>query len=279
MSEELNKQRDKVASKALFKQWTLCCYALSFFSRCPVPRTINFKAYPFHLGNAYFPFVGALYAVICFVVYYLSLSVFEHTISVILMLLAGLLFTGAFHEDGLADCCDGFGGGYNKTQCLAIMKDSQIGTYGVLGLIILFALKVTALIQLSELNQFSEFGLLHFFGVLFSAAVVSRFSALWLIQYSEYAREDETSKSTQSSHQLPQLYLIGALLFSLLSLLWMPVISILAIVIVTTISTLLCKSYFNKKIEGYTGDCLGFLQQLNELLILLTCLALFSANL
>ena len=129
-----------------------------------------------------------------------------------------------------------------------------------------------------NLNQFSEFSLAHFFGVLFSAAVVSRFSALCLIQYSEYARDDETSKSTQSSHQLPLPYLLGALLFSLLSLLWMPVISILVIVIVTTISTLLCKSYFHNKIEGYTGDCLGFLQQLNELLILLTCLALFSAN-
>ncbi|WP_025563448.1 adenosylcobinamide-GDP ribazoletransferase [Psychromonas sp. SP041] len=279
MSEELNKQRYKVLSKPLFKQWVLCCYALSFFSRCPVPKSINFKAYPFHLGNAYFPFVGALYALICFAVYCVSLSVFDHTISIIFMLLVGLLLTGAFHEDGLADCCDGFGGGYNKKQCLSIMKDSQIGTYGVIGLIILFALKVTVLIQLSLLNQFYEFGLLHFFGVLFSAAVVSRFSALCLIQYSEYAREDETSKSTQSSHQLPLPYLLGASLFSLLSLLWMPVISILVIVIVTTISTLLCKSYFHKKIEGYTGDCLGFLQQLNELLILLTCLALFSANL
>jgi len=277
--EDTPKQFHKLLYKKLYKQWVLCCYALSFFSRCPVPRTINFKAYPFHLGNAYFPFVGALYAIVCFVLYCLSLSVFDQTISIILMLLAGVLLTGAFHEGGLADCCDGFGGGYNKKQCLAIMKDSQIGTYGVLGLIIMFTLKVAVLIQLSELNQFTEFSLLHFFGIFVGAAVISRFSALCLIQYSEYAREDETSKTTQSSHQLPQLYLIGALLFSLLSLLWMPVMSILAIVIVTTISTLLCKSYFNNKIEGYTGDCLGFLQQLNELIILLTCLGLFTAHL
>ena len=254
----------------LNKQWVLCCYAVSFFSRLPVPQSLNFKTYPFHLGNAYFPVVGALYALICFVVYYLSQYIFDNNISVILMLLAGLLFIGAFHEDGFADSCDGFGGGYNKKQCLAIMKDSQIGTYGVVGLIILFALKIMVL------SQLAEFSLLHFFGVIFTAAVVSRFSALCLMQYADYARNDETSKSTQSSHRLPKRYLLGALLFSLLSLCWMSVISLALIIVIVAGSTLLCLSYFNKKIEGYTGDCLGFLQQLNELLILLICLALLG---
>lgn len=247
----------------LKKQKVLLCYALSFFSRLPVSQSINFKAFPFHLGNAYFPVVGLFYALSCFVVYYASQFVFDNTISIILMLVAGLLFTGCFHEDGFADSCDGFGGGYNKKQCLAIMKDSQIGTYGVLGLILLFALKINVLSTLAD-NQYITFA-----GVLISAAVVSRFSVLCLMQYSEYARDDQSSKSITSSQRLPIQYFVAALLFSLFSMIWMPFMLCLLIITVVVVSTLLCRAYFYKQIEGYTGDCLGFLQQLNELLILL----------
>lgn len=248
---------------SLKKQGVLFCYALSFFSRLPVPKSINFKTFPFHLGNAYFPVVGLLYALTCFVVYYASQFVFDNTISVILMLVAGMLFTGCLHEDGFADSCDGFGGGYNKKQCLAIMKDSQIGTYGVLGLIILLALKINVLSTLAD-NQH-----ITFVGMLISAAIVSRFSVLCLMQYSEYARDDQSSKSITSSQHLPMKYFIAALLFSLLAMSWIPLIWCLLIITVVIVSTLLCRAYFYKQIAGYTGDCLGFLQQLNELLILL----------
>lgn len=248
--------------QSLKKQKVLLCYALSFFSRLPVSPSLNFKAFPFHLGNAYLPVVGLFYALACFVVYYASQFVVDNTISVILMLVAGLLFTGCFHEDGFADSCDGFGGGYNKKQCLAIMKDSQIGTYGVLGLIILFALKVNVLSTLAEHQHIT------FASGLICASVMSRCSVLCLMQYSEYARGDESSKATSSSQHLPIHYFIAALLFSLLTLIWMPLIWSTLIIAVIVISTLLCRAYFYKQIDGYTGDCLGFLQQLNELLIL-----------
>ncbi|WP_166738798.1 adenosylcobinamide-GDP ribazoletransferase [Psychromonas algarum] len=252
------------------KQWVLFCYALSFFSRVPVAKSLNFKAFPFHLGNLYFPLVGLLYACVVFAVYYLANGLFHSTISIILMLLAGLLFTGAFHEDGLADTCDAFGGGYNKKQRLAIMKDSQIGTYGSIGLILLFALKIAVLIDLSQQSS------LVFFGVLVSAAVLSRFSVLSVVQYSDYARDDDSSKSAGVSQKLPSQYFLAVLLFSLLILCWMPILWVVAILAVVAISTLLCRIYFQHQIDGYTGDCLGFLQQLNELLIFLTVLALLQ---
>lgn len=254
----------------LNKQWTLFCYALSFFSRVPISASINFKAFPFYLGNVYFPMIGLLYALLCFAVYSVAQSLFDPTISIILMLIAGLLFTGAFHEDGLADICDGLGGGYNKQQRLNIMKDSQIGTYGSIGLILLFALKITLLSRLAiQPNLF-------FLEVLISAAVLSRFSALCLIQCCDYAREDDSSKSTSSSHRLPLSYLIFAMSYSLLTICWMPLLWILLIVTMMIISTLLCRVYFNHQIGGYSGDCLGFLQQLNEVLIMLIVIALLN---
>lgn len=257
---------------SLKKQWVLLCYALSFFSRLSVPRSTDFKAYPFHLGNAYFPMVGAFSAILGFCVFYVAQSMFDNTISVILMLIASLLFTGALHEDGFADSCDGFGGGYTKKQCLAIMKDSQIGTYGVLGLILLFALKINLLITLSLQSN------IVFFALLLSAAMLSRLSLLAVIQCSLYARDDESSKAASSSHALPKKYLLLAILMSLSSMYWMPVLWSVLILCLLTMSTLLCRAYFNKQIQGYTGDCLGFLQQLNELLIFLILLPLFESN-
>ena len=249
------------------KQWVLFCYALSFFSRLPIPKKLDFTAYPFHLGNVYLPIVGLIYALICLLVYALSQLAFGPNISIILMLLTGVLLTGGFHEDGFADSCDGFGGGYNKQQRLAIMKDSQIGTYGVIGLILLLALKIHVLSQL--INHGASFFALSFIG----AAVLSRCSVLCLMQSTDYAREESTSKSTRSSQRLPQQYLLAALLMGAVSILWMPFFCLLLVFTVVVISTILCRTYFQQKIQGYTGDCLGFVQQLNELLILLMLVA------
>ena len=249
------------------KQWVLFCYALSFFSRLPIPKKLDFTAYPFHLGNVYLPIIGLIYALICLLVYALSQLVFDPSISIILMLLTGVLLTGGFHEDGFADSCDGFGGGYNKQQRLAIMKDSQIGTYGVIGLILLLALKIHVLSQL--INH----GVSFFALSVISAAVLSRCSVLCLMQSTDYAREESTSKSTRSSQRLPQQYLLAALLMGAVSILWMPFFCLLLVFTVVVISTILCRTYFQQKIQGYTGDCLGFVQQLNELLILLMLVA------
>jgi adenosylcobinamide-GDP ribazoletransferase len=77
--------------------------------------------------------------------FYLGGFLWPQTSAVILALVCGILLTGAFHEDGFADVCDGFGGGYEKQRILDIMKDSQIGVYDALGLVLLMALKVSLL--------------------------------------------------------------------------------------------------------------------------------------
>jgi len=261
--------------KFIKKQWVLFCYALSFFSRIPVSKSTDFNAYPFHLGNTYFPVVGGIQALLWFAVYSVSSLLFEHHISIILMLVAGVLMTGAFHEDGFADSCDGFGGGYNKDQRLTIMKDSQIGTYAGIGLILLFVLKISVLTSLVQQILLTERTFLLFLIVLLNAAILSRFSALCLMQCTDYAGIGN-NKCERSSHQLPKNYLLAAALFSAVNLFFLPLLWSLLLVALLVINTFLCRYYFNKQVKGYTGDCLGFVQQVNELLIFMTLLYLFS---
>src|SRR4029079_18757485 len=82
---------------------------------------------------------------ISFVVYYISSFLFTAEIAIALSITVGILVTGAFHEDGFADVCDGFGGGWTKEKILTIMKDSAIGAYGAIGVILLFLLKFQAM--------------------------------------------------------------------------------------------------------------------------------------
>lgn len=261
-----NLNESRVLAK-LHKQYVLFCYALSFFSRVPISKKINFDTFPFSLGNAYFPFVGVLYALFSFLIFYCAQFLFDTDISCLLMLVAGILFTGSFHEDGFADCCDAFGGGYNKEQRLKIMKDSQIGTYAAVALILLFALKFYLLSALAQQ------GLLPLFCGLLVVAILSRYSTLIIMQTSNYAREDSSAKSALTSLKLPINYFIITSLVSLLSLLLLPFLKALLILVVLLISSFCCRRYFYQQIGGYTGDCLGFTQQLSELLILLVLIS------
>ena len=112
--------------------------ALIFFTRLPFWRITEVPAAYFKRVVDYWPFVGWLTGVIMAGTLWLSAQFLPMSTAVILALLARLLVTGALHEDGLADFCDGFGGGTSREKILSIMKDSHIGSYGVLGLIIYY---------------------------------------------------------------------------------------------------------------------------------------------
>jgi len=251
-----------VLPKAI-KQLTLFFYALSYFTRIPIPRSVHFDNEQFYKANAYLPVIGLIVATAMIVVFYLSQLLFSIPISIILMLIASLLMTGALHEDGFADCCDGFGGGYDVTQRLNIMKDSQIGTYGGIGLIFLFLLKFTLLIELAE------FGFVTLTVSLLVAHSVSRYIALYIMQTLDYVRLDNSSKVQGLTDKLNRSYLIFASLCVIPPLLLLSITSALSVISIVIIVTLLLSRLFRNNIGGYTGDCLGFAQQFTELVILL----------
>ncbi|MCL4155291.1 UNVERIFIED_CONTAM: hypothetical protein GTU68_020692 [Idotea baltica] len=200
--------------------------------------------------------------------YWVSSLLFPMAVSVLLSMISTVFLTGAFHEDGLADTADGFGGGWDKAQVLAIMKDSRVGAYGVIALILILGLKFSILIELA--NESSERVVL----ALFCGHAVSRLMALMPMQYYEYVSERETSKS----HTVASMKLGGyELLFSTIPVVGLLIVSwqvgfILAVMAAIAVTVLLSR-YFKVRIGGYTGDCLGSIQQLSELMFYLILLA------
>ena len=117
-------------------------------------------------------------------------TTFDPSIAIILSLIAGVLTKCAFHEDGLADVVDGFGGVWTKQRILEIMKDSRVGAYGAISIALVVLLKYAALNTLT--NTFSESVTI---GLMFiSYHSLARFTAMNLIFTSSYSRDDQTSK-------------------------------------------------------------------------------------
>lgn len=239
--------------------------SILYFSRLPLP----FKV-PYNKGNqqkvlTWLPLIGLIVGGIGALVFYLCFLFLPQTVSVILSISAMVLTTGAFHEDGFADVCDAFGGGYTKEQRLTIMKDSRIGAYAAIGLILLFALKISALAEIH-----CEVMVL----VIIASQALSRWPLLLITKTWKYARETNDSKSVDTSKQMNIFRIVFALLITTVPLFffqsWMIFLSIPLLISVSLIFGV----WFNKKINGYTGDCLGAVQQVNELVFYLFCLGL-----
>ena len=115
--------------------------ALGYFTRVPVPRWVGFEREYLNAAARYFPLVGAMVGGVAALVYLAALRVFPAGVAVLLSMAATLVMTGAFHEDGLADCVDAFGGAYTREDALRIMHDSRIGAFGAITLVIALALK------------------------------------------------------------------------------------------------------------------------------------------
>jgi adenosylcobinamide-GDP ribazoletransferase len=119
--------------------------ALMFYTRIPCPKWVDHDDDYINQATRYFPFIGWIVGVICFLFLYGASLLLPVPVAVVISMLAGVFITGAFHEDGFADVCDGFGGGWTKEKILLIMKDSRVGAYGVIGLVVLLLLKASAL--------------------------------------------------------------------------------------------------------------------------------------
>ena len=122
--------------------------ALMFLTRLPVPKTTDHNPDYLQKAAKYFPMIGWVVGIICGLTFAAG-NFLSTPIAAVLCIIAGLVTTGAFHEDGFADVCDGFGGGWTKEKILAIMKDSRLGTFGVAGLIMIFLLKYLLLVQIA----------------------------------------------------------------------------------------------------------------------------------
>ena len=244
--------------------------ALMFYTRIPCPKFGDFDEELLNKATRYFPLIGWIVAGGAVLTIYLLHFILPLSVCVILSLAVTVLMTGSFHEDGFADSCDGFGGGWTKTRILDIMKDSRVGTYAVVGLILLFLLKISATVEL--LQHDFIFGL----KTIFLAHVLSRFTTETLIFTHEYSREDATSKVKPLAKKLSGKNLFISLLFTLPAFLLFQNAWVFAVFIPVYLMKMYLARYFSKWIDGYTGDCLGATQQITEVIIYLAMLILWK---
>ena len=174
-------------------QLNLFYLALSFFTRLPVPKTMRYSEELLNKANRYFSLVGLLTGLLLVLSYSFFCLLLPINIAVLLTMAVSLLITGAFHEDGLADMADGIGGAFSVEKRLVIMKDSRIGTYGAVTLLMALLLKFYLLVELAKID--GEY-------LLFSivlAASLSRALAGSLISALPYVSDSGQSKSKATS--------------------------------------------------------------------------------
>ena len=260
------------------RQVSLFLVAMQFLTRLPVPAMPDFEPLWLSRSARYFPLVGVLVGVLNVGVWWLCSRWFPPTIAVGLMLGASLLVTGAFHEDGFADACDGLGGGTTPERVLAIMKDSRIGAYGAIGIVMLLGLKWATLVAMPA----ACFALL-----VVSAHMVSRWCSIGLIWRLNYVRSDGDGRSKLLADSLSGFDWFSSGVLGAVALLPVALAndSVLnsqtircfaAATLASCVTAGTAAAYFKKRIGGYTGDCLGAVQQLSELSFLLAALALLT---
>jgi len=246
--------------QCLIRQWRLLKTALVFFTRLPL-HIRDYDEADLASSTRYFPLVGILVGAFGALVFWLSDFVLPLELAVLLSMAATILLTGAFHEDGLSDAVDGLGGGWEKEQVLTIMTDSRIGSYGAIAIVLALLIKYQALShQSAALIPLA----------LIAGHALSRFSAVLVIATQSYVKHEGKSKSLAT--QLTAKELLIAAFFGLLPLAFFEVQLLLALVPVALV-WLWFSAKIRSRIGGYTGDCLGAMQQLTEIAFFLGLLA------
>lgn len=234
-------------------QLFLC--AVQFLTRIPVPALPGFQPDWTTRAARYFPLVGLLVGAICAAVFWGASKVWSGPVAAVLALAAGVLITGAFHEDGLADTADGLGGGQTVAKRLTIMKDSRVGTYGVLALLIVLGLKVTALAGLPA--AMGAWALVAAHGAGRGAAVV----AMAALPYAGGAR---ATKWKPAEHGLTLPEGLTALAIAGLPIALSPDGVVLAALALGCGAALTLALVARRLIGGFTGDVLGGVEQVFE---------------
>lgn len=249
--------------KALTRELRALHQAVMFFTRLPLPALRDWSKADLERSSTYFPLVGWLVGGVAALVWWIAYPSFGAPVASGLSLAASLLLTGAFHEDGFADVCDGFGGGTTPERVLEIMRDSRVGAFGAIGVVMVLGLKWQLVASLPPALCPV---------VLIAAHAVSRGAAVSLLATHSYARAEE-GKAKPLATQLRGGRALGAGAFALLPLVllpgWLPAAAAAAVAVRTLLGR-----WFVQRIGGYTGDCLGAVQQVAELAFYLGVLGL-----
>ncbi len=238
--------------------------AVRFFTRLPVPAWVGHSADALNRSARYLPAVGLVVGGIGAAVFLAASAIWPQPVAVLLAMAATIYVTGAFHEDGLSDTADGLGGGWDKARILAIMKDSRVGSYGVIAVVMALLGKFALLSALpTSLVPI----------ILLAGHALSRFCALLLMAFMDYARDDELSKARPVAGRLALGAGAFAVIFAFAPLCLLPLERAVAGAMLAGVATGWLAAKCRRWLGGYTGDCLGATQQVTEIAFYLGCLA------
>jgi adenosylcobinamide-GDP ribazoletransferase len=265
-------------------QWRLFFTALEYFTRWPKPRWVGYNPAWLSPCTRYLPAVGLLVGMGGAAVYAVAAMWWSAPVAVALSMAATLLITGAFHEDGFADVCDGLGGTLDRERALAIMTDSRIGAFGAIGIVVMLMLKFASLAAFRPGPGAVA---------IICAHVVSRLVPLMLMVTLPYAKPEAETKAKPVAQGVGSVELVIGTLSAVLAvgvagaLAWQfdetlqtrSAFSFGALAL-SFAATLACavplRAWFRARLGGYTGDCLGASQQVGEVVFYLSLSAMLG---
>ena len=251
--------------KPMLQQLRIFLTAVQFFTRIPVPAWVGHSAQQLEQSARYLPLVGMCVGGLAAATLWLGALVLPLSLAVALSMLGGILVTGAFHEDGLSDFADGMGGGYTRDKILAIMKDSHAGAYGVIAIVLALLIKFQALLSLSGTHSAAYVA-----AVYIAAHGVSRLMAVSIMLTQQYVRADDSARARHAAQALSRSSFAVALLSCAAAVALLPMTGASTVSVISALTcALLLRMYLawllRKKLGGYTGDCLGAVQQITEI--------------
>jgi adenosylcobinamide-GDP ribazoletransferase len=249
------------------RQVQLLLCAVQFLTRLPTPPLRGFESDWITRSARYFPLVGLLVGGVCALVLAAAGQVWTGWVPVLLALGAGLLLTGGFHEDGLADSADGLGGGLTRERRLEIMKDSRVGTYGVLALLAVLGTKAATLASLTPMNAALA---------LFAAHGIGRVAAVATMAALPHVSDRSDAKYKPAPDGVKPAEVLVAALLGLWPLLLAPPLGAMAAIGLAAALAAAMALLSRRLIGGYVGDVLGAIEQLAELGALLGLAAVLA---
>ena len=251
--------------------------ALQFFTRIPVTGRlaawVGYSPAMLRAASAHFPAMGWVVGAVGAGVFYAALRLLPPgalgaLVAALLATAATVCLTGAFHEDGLADTLDGLGGSAPAERALAIMKDSRIGSYGAVALVLTLGLKVALLALLADAAGAGRAA-----AALLAAHVVSRLAPLVVMRRLPYVADPEHAKAKPIADAAPAGALLVASLWALpgWALLWSAfgVVGLIGTLLAWVAALAAMLRWLRRRLQGFTGDTLGATQQLCELAVYL----------
>ena len=252
----------------LLLQARLFFTALQFYTRLPIPAWVGYDVEWVAASIRYFPSIGLLVGAASAAVYCATAMYLPGALAVVLSTAASIYLTGALHEDGFADVCDGFGGGYTPERIMTIMSDSRIGAFGAIGIGLMLAIKCMALASMPA--TWVPIALI-------AGHALSRLAPTALVWRLTYVKPQ--GKAKLASRPMSGMVFVAAAVAPLAALAYaatqelLPRSGLLASLLAVVGVTLWLARMFYRRLGGYTGDCLGAVQQVAEVTFYLTLLA------